>query len=72
MGLPQRSAVQVRMLDLQGLMVRTLADGEFPAGQHQLRWDGRDDQGQLVRAGVYFVKLVSGDGTAMRRAVYVR
>ncbi len=71
-ALPQRSAVQVRLLDLQGRMVRSLADGEFPAGQHQLRWDGRDDQGQLVRAGVYFVKLVSGDGTAMRRAVYVR
>ena len=71
-ALPQRGAVQVRLIDLQGRRVRSLADGEFPAGQHQLRWDGRDDQGQLVRAGVYFVKLVSADGTAMRRAVYVR
>jgi len=71
-ALPQRGMVKLRLLDLQGRSIRTLADGEFPAGQHQMRWDGRDDQGQVVRAGVYFVKLVTGDGTAMRRAVYVR
>jgi len=71
-ALPQRSVVKLRLLDLQGRIVRSLADGEFPAGQHQLRWDGRDDHGQVVRAGVYFVKLVTSDGTAMRRAVYVR
>ncbi len=71
-SLPRRGLVTVRLLDLQGRVVRTLADGEFAAGSHDIHWDGRDDQGSLVRAGVYFVKLRSADGSDMRRAVFVR
>jgi hypothetical protein len=71
-ALPQRGTVTVRLIDLQGRVVRTLADAEFSAGNHEIHWDGHDDQGALVRAGVYFVKLVTHDGTAMRRAVFVR
>jgi len=37
--------------------VRTLADRQFPAGDHSLIWDGVDDRGARLAHGVYFVRL---------------
>jgi len=42
--LPQASHVTLKIYDLQGRLVKTLADGEFPAGTHRVKWDGRDER----------------------------
>jgi hypothetical protein len=62
--LPAATTVSVRVVDLQGRTLRTLADGAaFPAGRATLTWDGRDSAGRLIGAGVYFVQLRTADGT---------
>nr|MBC8367876.1 hypothetical protein [bacterium] len=38
--------------------------GEREAGRHQLNWDGHDQCGMRLPAGVYFIKL--NDGTRSR------
>lgn len=53
-------SVRLEIFDTSGRHVRTLLDGELPAGEHLLEWDGRDAQGGLVAAGVYFSKLSAG------------
>jgi len=70
-SLPRSGAVSLRLVDVEGRVVRTLVDGVLPAGPVQQRWDGRDDRGNLVRAGVYFVKLHTEVGTRLGRAVFV-
>ena len=53
-----------------GGLVRTLAlPGSPNAGQRVLAWDGNDLAGRPVAAGVYFVRLVSGGRSAVRRVV---
>ena len=42
------------------------------AGPRTLRWDGRNDAGQAVGAGIYFVKLRSPFGEESRRVTVVR
>jgi hypothetical protein len=71
-ALGSRATVTLRMIDLQGRVVRTLVDGSLAAGQHEAAWDGRDDSGLPVRAGVYFARLTGGAGSAVRRAILVR
>jgi len=63
--------LRVRVLDVRGAVVRTLADGRVGAGAATLHWDGRDDAGRPVAAGVYFIR---GDGGASfaRKAVRLR
>src|SRR5439155_25395105 len=56
-GLAHGDRVTARVYDLAGRMVRTLADRNFPAGEHELRWDGSDDQGRRMARGVYFTRL---------------
>ncbi len=40
-----------------GDTIRTLANRVMPAGAHTLVWDGHDDMGRLVPAGVYRIRI---------------
>jgi len=55
-GLARADRVQLRIYDVSGRLVRTLADRSFPAGDHELRWDGADDRGRRLGPGVYFAR----------------
>ena len=46
--------------------VRDLVSATRPAGSYTDPWDGRDDAGRTVRAGVYFARLVA-EGRAVSR-----
>ncbi|MBI1797015.1 MAG: hypothetical protein HYR74_08185, partial [Candidatus Eisenbacteria bacterium] len=56
-GIVRKERVEVRLYDVSGRLVRTLANREFDAGSHDLYWDGADDGGQRVARGVYFYQL---------------
>lgn len=56
--------------DVLGRAVRRLADGWFAAGRRDVAWDGRDDSGTRVPAGVYFAELRTRHAAA--RATVVR
>jgi hypothetical protein len=52
--------LRLEILDVAGRRVGLLADESFPAGAHARDWDGRDDAGRALPAGLYLVRL-SGD-----------
>ena len=51
--------VALAIYDARGRRVRTFPDAAYPAGDHALRWNGRDDTGRQVASGVYEVRLVA-------------
>ncbi len=55
--------------DVAGRRVRTLAVGRFSAGRQTVAWDGRDDGGRRLPAGVYLARLETGRTVAMARLV---
>jgi hypothetical protein len=71
-GLRRGGAIALAVYDLAGRRVRTLAQGDYPAGEHALGWDGRDDAGRAVSAGVYFYRLQTGGEISARRLVLLR
>jgi hypothetical protein len=71
--LPEQASVRMAVFDLRGRQVRTLVSGEVrPAGEYEVVWDGRTDQGTPTGAGVYFIKLAAGEATWVTRAVRLR
>ncbi len=70
--LARAERVALRVYDVTGRVVRTLASGEFAAGSHALDWDGRDEQGTPLGAGLYFCRLEAGAARATRRLVLAR
>jgi hypothetical protein len=66
-------AVQLRIYDARGQVVRTLLDREYATPRpDQVRWDGRDDAGQVVPSGMYFYKLFAGTDTATRKMLLLK
>lgn len=63
---------RLRVFDLSGRAVRTLADGAFAAGPQVLEWDGASDAGAALAAGVYFARLETAAGTRTQRMVRTR
>ena len=71
--LVQRERVTLRVYDVTGRMVRTLADGsELEPGSHHVEWDGRDEGGARLEAGLYFCRLEAGSARETKRMVFVR
>jgi len=62
--------VSLRVLDVNGRLVRELANATLPAGVHTIHWDGRDARGNWTRGGVYWVQL--GTGGLRRQTKLVR
>lgn len=71
--LAARAAVSLRIYDVSGRQVRVLADGGVQeAGSHAVEWNGRDDAGALLRAGLYLCKLDANGTSDTRRVVLTR
>jgi hypothetical protein len=58
-GLAKADRVKAEVLDVSGRIIRTLADRDFQAGEHNLTWDGTDNHGKQVARGVYFTRIVA-------------
>jgi len=58
-ALPEAGKVTVNIYNGAGQLVRTLLEGEKPAGRHQLHWNSRNQSGKLVAAGVYLYQIVA-------------
>jgi len=66
-----RFPTQVDVYDVSGRHVRALVSGTLPSGVHQSEWDGRDDRGEPVTAGIYFVRFPWGPGQIATERVIV-
>jgi len=71
--LPNSSPVRIRVFNILGQRVRTLFDGDLPAGQYgNFFWDGTDDLRQPVAGGVYFYEVSTALGTGRNKMLLLR
>ncbi len=68
----ESGTVQLAVYALTGQLVRTLVNGEHPAGHYPLVWDGRDDTGQAVASGLYIYQMICGEFRASRKLVLLK
>lgn len=61
------SPVTLKIYNGAGVLERRLLDGErLAAGHHSYPWDGQNNQGQIVPAGLYIVTVVTDDAKAIK------
>lgn len=71
-ALPAAGAIALKIYDASGRLLRTLVEGEAPAGPASRVWDGRDDAGRQVPAGIYFYRLQAGGEVLTRKLLVIR
>ena len=70
--LPKESHVTLVVYDVTGREVATLADGLEQAGRSSVSWNGKDDLGQPVGAGVYLYRIQADRFSRTRKMVLLK
>ena len=71
-SLARRSEVELSVYNLAGQKVKTLVRAAWDAGNHRVIWDGRDDGGVEVAAGVYLYRLRTEGRLESRKLLLLR
>ena len=57
--MPQQAKASVHVFDINGRLIKTIADQDYQAGTHFVDWHGEDALNMSVSSGVYFYKIIS-------------
>ena len=56
-SLPKAGKVAIDIYNIKGKKVKRIVSKRFASGKHILNWNGKNDNGQSVSSGVYFMKM---------------
>ncbi len=68
----RRGVVELKIYDLRGRRVRTLASQLFEVGRYEKEWDGRGDSGSSMPSGVYLVRIELAEALETRKISLVK
>ena len=64
--LSEATDVDCRIVNSEGVLVRTITKNNLPAGANNIIWDGKDMSGKLVKEGSYRITFTAIDGDGNR------
>jgi flagellar hook assembly protein FlgD len=67
--IPSSEQVRLDIRNATDYMVRNLLDEFTPAGNHEVVWDGRNNDGEKVNDGIYLIELTAGGYYALNAGV---
>jgi hypothetical protein len=70
--LPQRSRVTLDIYNILGERIKTLVNQSQDAGNRIAVWDGTDNLGRQVSAGVYLYQIQAGEFTQTRKMLLLK
>jgi len=68
-SIENQEKIALRIYNLNGQLIRVLADEIFRPGKHSMVWDGRNAVGEFVGSGVYFFELKTPSSKQIRKCV---
>jgi hypothetical protein len=71
-SLPAAAHVTINIYNLLGQKVVTLIDKSLPAGNHQVRWGGKDGAGEDVASGVYFYRILTHEFVESKKMLLLK
>jgi len=71
-SLSEQGHVRLKVFNVLGQEIRTLFQGFKQAGQYRMIWNGRDDAGQDVPSGIYFIVIESERNRFVKRMELIR
>lgn len=71
-NLPVAGPVDLTIYDIAGRAIRRLVNDDRPAGLNEVIWDGRNDTGDNLVSGIYFVRMATNSDATTRRVVLLK
>lgn len=70
--LSSNDLVDMNVYNIRGQKVRSLLHEARTAGKHSIVWDGKDDKGQTVASGVYYLRMEANDTRVNRKLTLIK
>ena len=64
--------VELDIYNVKGQKVKSLVDDNLNAGNHQIVWNGLDENGRKVGSGIYFFRLKSDNYISTRKMILMK
>jgi hypothetical protein len=71
-ALPEASEMRLQIFDIMGRLTREIVHAQQPAGWYEAAWDGRNELGNVVASGTYFVVLRVKEKVQTRKLIVTR
>jgi hypothetical protein len=71
-ALPRPAQVSLKLYDITGRLIKTLASGHQAGGSYAAPWDGKDENGREASSGVYLYQLKTGTTVLNGRLTMIR
>ncbi len=70
--LPKAGEVSLCIYNVKGQLVKTLVSGQESAGNHQVTWNGMDDNNRPVSSGLYYYKMTAGKYSSTKKMIMMK
>jgi hypothetical protein len=70
--LAKQGQVSLKIYNTLGQVVKTLVNESQNPGPHSVKWNGNDEAGRQVAAGIYFYRIASGEFNSTKKMVVLR
>ena len=70
--LPEDAMVNITVFDMMGRVVRTLVNGQQSAGYKSLQWNGTNNSGHPISAGLYIYTIQAGEFSQTRKMILLK
>jgi flagellar hook assembly protein FlgD len=70
--LPEAGEVEIGVYNVLGRRLRLLESGWLPEGDHELGWDGRDNDGRKLASGAYVARIRAKGEQLTRTLLLIR
>ena len=70
--IPTGGYTRLTVMDRIGRVIKTLLDKDVSPDYYSVSWDGKDEHGQPLPSGIYFVKLSQGKLEFTRRIILLK
>jgi len=71
-SLPQSQKVSIQIFDMNGRLIKVLADAQMQAGTYQLIWNAKDERGTNVVTGIYLLKMQAANYVETKKISVVK
>jgi hypothetical protein len=64
--------VSIKIFNVLGKKIKQLLQENLPSGEHTIQWDGKDDEGNTLPSGIYFIQMIADSYQKTIKAILLK
>jgi len=70
--LSQKSNMSLDIFNMNGQFIRNLVRGNYGPNHYSITWDGKNNMGRIVPAGVYLYTITNGSQRVSKKMIFLK